>query len=79
MSPVFFISVIDFLRSLALDTAHDVVGGFFFKLFQNSLFDLCVGRDIFLTDTSMHSFMPCCCPCLLLLLFFLVVAWQVVK
>ncbi len=43
----------------AQDTAHDAVWGGeeVFKFFPNSWFDLCVGRNIFLTDTPMHSFM----------------------
>ena len=53
MSPVFLVSVIDFIMSSALDTAHDGVA-FFPQTFSNS-WSNCVGMDIFLTDTPMHS------------------------
>ena len=55
MSPVFLVSVIDFLMFPALDTAHDGVAFCFFKHFQ--IPGLCVGMDILLTDTLMLSFM----------------------
>ena len=53
MSPVYSVSVIYFLVSLALDTAYDSVGFFFlnfvavffFKIFSNSWSNWCVGRE----------------------------------
>ena len=83
MSPVFLVSVSDFLMSPALDTAHGGVD--FPPNISNSWSNLCVGRDIFLTDTpcivsyevTVHTaplsprftFHGCCC----CLLFFFVV------
>ena len=55
MSPVFLISVIDFLMSPAVDTSHDGVA-FLFQTFSNSWLN-CVGMDVYLTDTPMQSFM----------------------
>ncbi len=62
MSPVCFVSVIDFLMSPALDTAHDGVGFFLkfvvvlkIKKISNSWSNWCVGRDIFFNNTPMHS------------------------
>ena len=92
----FLISVIDFLMSPAIDTTHDGVAGlfFFFQTVPNS-WSNCVGIDISLTDTPMHSFMggvivhtalpyPLPMPWLLMFLVFfvvvfIVVAWLEVK
>ena len=56
MSPVFLVSVIDFLMSLAVDTAHGGVAIFPFQTVSNS-WSNCVGMNIYFTDTPMHSFM----------------------
>ena len=55
MSPVFLVSVIDFLMSPALDTAHDGADFSFSKHFQ--IPGLIVRNGLFFTDSSMHSFM----------------------
>ena len=48
MSPVFLVSVSNFLTSPALNSAHGV--------FSNSWSNLGVGNNTFLTDTPTHSF-----------------------
>ena len=53
----FIISVIDFLMSSAIDTAHDGAAGFFFFQTVSKSWSNYVGMDISLTDTPMHSFM----------------------
>ena len=55
MSPILLVSVIDFQMFPTLDNAHDGVA-FFFQTFPN-FWSNCVGMDIFLTDTLIHSFM----------------------